>query len=201
MSTPSEEPRWLEPFSAILLGLAATLTAIAAYMSSVEGGDEDEARAGSIEETAKAYALTNIATQTRAADQAMFAAYAQSAFADTGEGLPEYLLGMMRPVLNEAVLAWTDTPDDGPDTPFEMAEYTVESEVEAEVARAAAEKHDAKAQAAAEKGDNYDKSTIYLALALFFAGIATTFRSRRYSGLLLSVSTIAVVVGAISAML
>jgi hypothetical protein len=197
-ATVTSEPRWLEPVSALLLGLAAVLTAVAAYLSSVQSGDEDEARARSIDANARAYSLTNAATQTRAADQAMFAAWAEAGFDESAVGLAEYLTTLMRPELQTAIAAWSETPDEGgPDTPFEMAEYVIPAELEADEARAEGAEQDDVAQAAAEKGDGYDKSTIYLALALFFAGIATTFRRRTYAGTLLAVSAVAVVVGAV----
>ena len=194
---PDSEPRWLEPVSAFLLGLGAVLTALAAYLSAVQAGDEDEARARSIEHNARSYALTNTATQVRAADQAMFAAWAEAGFTDNDE-LTEYLTTLMRPELNTALEAWAETDDDGPDTPFGMDQYSIAEEDEATEARAAAEKEDARAKTAADRGDGYDKSTIYLALGLFFAGIGTTFRRRSYAIGLLGVSALSLVVGTVT---
>ena len=193
---PDSEPRWLEPVSAFLLGLGAVLTALAAYLSAVQAGDEDEARARSIEHNARSYALTNTATQVRAADQAMFAAWAEAGFTDNDE-LTEYLTTMMRPELNTALEAWAETDDDGPDTPFGMDQYSIAEEDEATEARAAAEKEDARAKTAADRGDGYDKSTIYLALGLFFAGIGTTFRRRSYAAGLLAVSAASLAIGTV----
>ncbi len=193
---PDSEPRWLEPVSAFLLGLGAVLTALAAYLSAVQAGDEDEARARSIEHNARSYALTNTATQVRAADQAMFAAWAEAGFTDNDE-LTEYLTTLMRPELNTALEAWAETDDDGPDTPFGMDQYSIAEEDEATEARAAAEKEDARAKTAADRGDGYDKSTIYLALGLFFAGIGTTFRRRSYAAGLLAVSAASLAIGTV----
>ncbi len=197
MQNPAPESRLIEPVSAFLLGLGAVLTALAAYLSAVQAGDEDEARAKSIEHSARSFALTNTATQVRAADQAMFAAWAESGFGDTDD-LTEYLMTLMRPELVDAITTWGDTDDDGPDTPFEMAENPIAEEAEAADARTAAEAADARAQQAADKGDSYDKSTIYLALGLFFAGIGTTFRRRSYAIGLLGVSALSLVVGTVT---
>ena len=194
MSTSDSEPRWLEPASAFLLGLGAALTALAAYLSAVQAGDEDEARARSIEHNARSFALTNTATQVRAADQAMFAAWAEAGFADNDD-LTEYLTTLMRPEFNTALEAWAETDDDGPDTPFGMDEYVIAEADEAEQARAEAKAEDARAKTAADRGDGYDKSTIYLALGLFFAGIGTTFRRRSYAAGLLAISAVSIVIG------
>ena len=196
MTTAPSESR-LEPLSAFLLGLGAVLTALAAYLSATQAGDEDEARAKSIEHNARSFALTNTATQVRAADQAMFAAWAESGFTGSDD-LTEYLTTLMRPELVEAIGTWSETDDDGPETPFGMAEYSIAEEAEAAEALAAAESEDARAQEAADKGDGYDKSTIYLALGLFFAGIGTTFRRRTYSAGLLVVSAVSLAVGTIT---
>ena len=196
MSTSPSESR-LEPVSAFLLGLGAVLTALAAYLSAVQAGDEDEARAKSIEHNARSFALTNTATQVRAADQAMFAAWAESGFT-ASDDLTEYLMTLMRPELVEAINAWSETDEDGPETPFGMAEYSIAEEAEAAEALAAAESADARAQQAADQGDGYDKSTIYLALGLFFAGIGTTFRRRTYAAGLLAGSAVSLAVGTIT---
>lgn len=194
MSSPAATPtapRLLEPVTAALLGLAAVLTAVAAYLSGVQAGDEDAARARSIELNSRANALTNEATQVRAADSAMFAAWAEAGFGDN-EDLTDYLLTLMRPELRTAVEAWAESDAD---TPFEEPSYTIQAESDAEASFAEAAEHDADAQQAAEKGDGYDKSTIFLALALFFAGIASTFRSRRFAYGSLAVSTLALAAG------
>ena len=195
-SEPASEARWLEPLSALLLGLGAVLTALAAYLSAVQAGDEDEARACSIEHSSRSFALTNTATQVRAADQAMFAAWAEAGFTDN-EDLTEYLTTLMRPELNTALEAWADTDDDGPETPFGMDEYTIAEEDQAAHAHAEATAEDARAQSAADRGDGYDKSTIYLALGLFFAGIGTTFRRRSYAAGLLGVSAVSILIGTV----
>ena len=192
-SSAPTESRLLEPITATLLGLAAVLTAVAAYLSSVQGGDEDEARARAIATSSQGHSLTNEVTQIRAADQAMFAAWAEAGFGDNDD-LADYLLTLMRPELQAAADEWLESENL---TPFEEASYVIHAEADAEEAFAEADAHEAKAQKAADKGDGYDKSTIFLALALFFAGIATTFHSRRFAYGALVVSFAALAAGGV----
>lgn len=189
-----QEPRWLEPVSAVLLGLAAVLTALAAYLSAAQAGDEDQARAESIRHNAEANAFTNAATQIRAADQAMFAAWADAAYNDDDE-FSAYLMTLMRPELNTAIETWSDTGDDV-DTPFELDLYVIEEAEKAEESFQAMAAADKRAQIAADRGDTYDKSTVFLALSLFFGGVASLFSRRRYSGTMLAIGAVTLVIGA-----
>ncbi|MFS3128653.1 hypothetical protein ACLM5J_09630 [Nocardioides sp. Bht2] len=196
MSDNTEDSRLLEPITALVLGLAAVLTALAAYLSATQGGEEAEARAAAIKANSEANSAVNGSIQTYAADQAMFATWAESNYGENTE-LSEYLMTLMRPELKTAIEEWTADDSDA-ETPFEMASYVIEDDAFAEAAFADAEKQEAKAKEAADKGDAYDKAAIFLALALFFAGIATTFRRRIFSGALLGLGTISMVVGAVT---
>lgn len=196
MSDTTEDSRLLEPITALVLGLAAVLTALAAYLSAVQGGDEAEARAAAIKSNSEANSAVNGAIQTYAADQAMFATWAESNYGENAD-LSEYLMTLMRPELKTAIDEWSADESDA-ETPFEMASYVIEDDAIAEAGFAEAEKQEAKAEAAADKGDAYDKAAIFLALALFFAGIATTFRRKVYSGSLLALAGVSMVVGAVT---
>ena len=194
-STETTDSRFLEPLTAMVLGLAAVLTAVAAYLSSVQGGNEDEARADAIKYTAEANAATNAAIQTRAADQAMFASWSESSYSDNDD-FAEYLMTLMRPEPKVAIEALGTSENDAP-TPFELDDYVIADEQSATETFADADTAEKKAKVAADRGDAYDKSAIFLALALFFAGIATTFRRRLFATGLLAVGTVTLVIGAV----
>lgn len=188
-----EESNRLETWTAIVLGVAAVLTAVAAYFSAAQGGDEAEARATSIAANSEANSLVNSAIAIESADQAMFAKWAETSH-ENNEELTTYLLDLMRPELKDAILAWGDDAS-GAQSPLQLDSYVIAEDAQAEAAYDVRDKADAKAATAADKGDTYDKATVFLALSLFFAGIATTFRRRRLSTLLLGVAVVALVIG------
>lgn len=185
----------LETATAIVLGVAAVLTAVAAYFAAAQGGEEAEARAASIAANSEANSLVNSSIAIHSADQAMFAKWAESSQAEDSS-IADYLLELMRPELKTAVLEWADDSS-GALSPLELETYVIAEDAQAEVAYDERDAADVKAAAAAEKGDAYDKSTVFLALALFFAGIATTFRRRRLSVFLLGLGTVAMLIGGI----
>lgn len=184
-------------FAAILLGLAATLTAFSAYQAALRDG---EALAGYNEASAKLsdsnyfYAQGN---QTYATDQALFVEYATTAQANQLTAA-DYLRTLMRPELLEAVDWWTDDPeaitpfDEDPDNPYLIAEFA-----EAEALAAESQEANDRATEAGDIGDKFELSTVLLALTLFFAGIATLFRRRLVSWSLLGVALVSLVAGAV----
>lgn len=193
---PREGDSRMAIFAAILLGLAATLTAFSAYQSALQDG---EALAGYNEASAKLsdanyyYAQGN---QTFAADQALFVEFATAAQADQ-LAAADYMSTLMREELLAAVDWWQAdeeaiTPfDDDADNPYVIAEF-------AEAERLAAESQEAtdRATAAGDIGDKFELSTVLLALTLFFAGIATLFRRRLVCWSLLGVGLVSLVAGA-----
>lgn len=184
-------------FAAILLGLAATLTALAAYNAALSDG---ESLQGYTESTAALsdsnyfYAQGN---QTFAGDQNLFVQYA-SAAQSGDEELAAYLTTLMRPELDSAITWWQEsedasTPfDEFDENPYEIAEFA-----EAELKAQQSTKAFAAGSAADDRGDKFELATVLLALTLFFAGIATLFRRRPVSIALLGVGTVALVAGAI----
>lgn len=183
-------------FAAILLGLAATLTAFSAYQSALQDG---KALAGYNEASAKlsdANYYYSQGNQTFAADQALFVEFATAAQADQ-LAAADYMSTLMREELLAAVEWWQAdeeavTPfDDDADNPYVIAEF-------AEAERLAAESQDAtdRATEAGDVGDKFELSTVLLALTLFFAGIATLFRRRLVSWSLLGVGLVSLVGGA-----
>lgn len=183
--------------AAVLLGIAATLTALSAWQAALADGD---ALAGYTDSNAGLTAATflyNQGNQVRASDEAVFLEYA-AANTEGNTDLSDYLFELMRPELQAAVDWWNETDEsitpfeDAADNPYEVAEIAEGDEVIAE-----AEKRYDEGAAADEKGDEFELSTVLFALALFFGGIATLFRRRGLSVALLSMGALALIVGAV----
>jgi len=188
---------WLSIVAAVLLGVAATLTAFSAYQSGLRDGEVLDGYNKSSTALNDANYYYNQVNQTFAADQALFVQFAT--IAQTGPlEAANYITTLMRPELVDAVDWWQAdedaiTPfDDDPENPYFIAEID-----EAERLTAESEKAYDEATAAGDIGDKFELSTVLLALTLFFAGIATLFRRRAVAMSLLGVSTAALVVGGI----
>jgi len=183
--------------AAILLGLAATLTAIAAYNAAISDGESLQGYTESTSALSDSNYFYAQGNQTYAGDQNLFVQYA-SAAQSGDEDLAAYLTTLMRPELDAAISWWQEsedasTPfDEHDENPYEIAEF-VEAEAKAQESAAAF----AAGSAADERGDEFELATVLLALTLFFAGIATLFRRRSASIALLGVGGIALFAGAI----
>ncbi len=187
----------LQLIAAIILGLAATLTAVSAYKAALLDGD---ALSGYTESTAKlndANAFNAQGNSTEALDQQLFVQYA-SAAQSGNEEFADYLTTLMRPELVKAIDWWQGsedaaTPfDEADDNPYVVQDYEDRAELEEEAESAF------KAGAAAdEQGDKFELATVLLALTLFFAGVGTLFKRRPVSVGLLGISGVVLLAGAI----
>lgn len=181
--------------AAIILGLAAVLTAMAAYAASISGGDAANLRTDAGRTLADANFFYSQANQVSAGDQALFVAYATASQEDNLD-LAAYLTELMRPVMVKSIDWWIKT--DEADTPFDEIDsspYFLEDLQEANRLEAKAERQVARSQNKDELSSKFDLSTVLLALTLFFAGVATLFKRRVISWLMLGIGTITLVGG------
>jgi hypothetical protein len=183
--------------AAIVLGLAAVLTALGSYSSSLASGDAANLRTDAGRTLADANFFYSQANQVSAGDQALFIAYA-TANEQGNATLSQYLTTLMRAPMQESIDWWLETEDAV--TPFDDLDgnpYLLEDLADANALEAAAEDQVDRSQAADDKAAQFDLATVLLALTLFFAGIATLFRRRGISRLLLGVSVVTMVVGSV----
>lgn len=171
---------WLELVAALLLGIAGLLTAYAAYYGSLAGGDALQGYTKSSRTTADANGFYTDYGQTYAADQALFTQYqvlVQRGDQDTADVLKDNLFS---PELVTATDAWLAIPEgEGPPTPLDTDQYQIESLTSAQALTEQADAEFAEAAKIDDQGDNFDLASVYLAVALFFAGIATLFKVRK----------------------
>jgi len=198
VETPAERAEnRLSVWAAVFLGLAATLTAIAAYQAALKDG---EALAGYTRSTAaltEAGRLYGQATQTQVGDRQLFTEFAITVQDDNPASaqVATYLRTLMRPELDAAVDWWIDsdaaTPfEDGDGSPYAVAELEQAEERSAEAAAA----FDAASQAD-DDGDEFELAAVLLAITLFFGGIATLFSRYVISVSLLVISGLALLAG------
>lgn len=185
----------LQLLAAILLGIAATLTAVSAYQASLSDGKALDSYTKSNAALSDANYFYSQGNQTYAGDQQLFVQYATAG--QTGnEDLTSYLTTLMRPELADAVTWWQQDPDAL--TPFDESDanpYVIAEFDEADAKSAEAAKLYKAGATEGDRGDEFQLSTVLLALTLFFGGIATLFRRRATAVGLLGVSTIALAAG------
>jgi len=190
-----------ELIAAIILGLAATLTALAAYFGSMAGGDAANLRTDSGRTLADANFFYARETQTLAADQELFVAVI-AARTEGNVDLEAALIDLMSLRLEEAIAWWDEQDHEAVLSPFQQEEgnpYYAE-DPESDIAQAEALQADADAQVLEadekdEQADKFDLSTVLLALTLFFAGVATLFDKKSVVQGMLGVGVITLVAG------
>ena len=188
---------WRQVVAAILLGLAATFTALSAYEAALLDGEALLGYTNSTRTLSDANAFYAQGNVTTAMDQQLFITYA-TALREGDTDLADYLLTLMRPELREGITWWTDnkdavTPlDETDENPYEVEDFGEANDLETEAGR------DFKAGVKADnKGDKFELSTVLFALTLFFGGISTVFRRPSVSHALLGISGVTLVAGVV----
>lgn len=172
---------WIEIAAAALLGIAAVLTAYAAYNGALAGGDALKGYTQSSMTTADANGFYNDYAQTYAADQALFLQYRLLQLKGDDESADEIRSIMFSDELNVATEAWLAQPqdDNAMATPLDMPDYKVQALTDAEEMTTQADAEFAEAQKIDDMGDKFDLAAVFLAVSLFFAGMAALFKVRR----------------------
>ena len=181
----------LELLITIGLGLAAIVTALFVYLTDVHDDEADLAFSDGVAQVTEATGSYVTAAQLRASDEALFAEYAQLAYAGSlgdrfSGNAAEYLReGIMREELRAAVLWWSaETQKPGGakryPTPFveDNPEYTEPELAQAEQESATAAASFEKAQDEQKAGDTFIIADIIVASSLFFFGLAGVVSAR-----------------------
>jgi hypothetical protein len=219
MSTGGEArlDRRFELIEAILLSLAAVLTAWAGFQATKWSGEQANSYSEAAASRVNATQASDLANEERLADLVTFtewlaAAEREGLLLEGSDGTytpdPDQLSGFIyqrfRPEFAVAVDAWLETspwePTEDPTTPFQVPEYTSAAADDAERLEDEADRKAEDAREANDISDRYVLVTIMLASVLFFAGIGSkmdTFKARMVmlgvGGTLLVVSTVIVV--------
>jgi len=167
----------LELIAVILLGLAATATAWAAF----QGGQYDGQMLTAFTEAnlnlTDANAYYSEGTQTYIEDELIFLRYVEA----TVEGDDELAIYMRESLMSDQLVAaieWWETEGTEFDSPFveENPNYVIDSYVLADELAAATDEAFEAGEEANKTGDTYNLITVLLAAALFVLGIATSFK-------------------------
>lgn len=189
----------LELLVALLLGLAATVTAWAAFQGSQYDGQMLTAFTEANLSLSDANQLYSEGTQEWIQDEQLFFEYAK-AISENDEELAFYLReSLMRDELVAAIEWWEEQPGDEFLTPFveENPNWVIPAYVLADDLAEDTDDFFLDGEEANKTGDTYNLITVLLAASLFVLGIATTFRVLRMRMIVIAVGALILVVSSI----
>jgi len=191
--------RW-DALSAIVLALAAVLSAWAAYQSTLWSGDQAQAYAESAAARAQAARHASAASRQIQIDVATFLEWSAAKSAGNAQQA-SFLEARFRSEFQPAFQAWLATATTAgvvpPGTPFDRPEYQLAEQKAADDADAQAEQLMEEADRDNQVSDNFVLTAVIFASVLFVAGIASRFEQPRIKGGLAAVAAFLFVVGAI----
>ena len=191
---PSPSDRWegrLELIAVILLGLAATATAWAAFQGGQYDGQMLTAFTQANLSLSDANALYSEGTQTYIEDELIFLRYIEA----VEEGDDKFANFLRDSLMSDQLVAgieWWETDGDEFDTPFvdENPAYVIESYKQADELTEATDASFEEGKGANQTGDKYNLITVLLAASLFVVGIATSFKVLRVRAALIGIGAL-----------
>jgi len=183
----------IELCAAILLGLAATMTAYAAYRASIVGDGVLQGYSDANQSMQEGYDSLSAGDQASNFEQSLFLQYAVEFAAGNDDGAL-YLRETMGPEMLALVEVWENDPDDTIATPFE-GDYAEIDDLQSTLFYAegddlleTASVQRSDAEGADGQSDIFELSTVLVAITLFLAGIAALITVHKLSWALLGVS-------------
>jgi hypothetical protein len=171
----------LELVAALLLALAAISTAWATYQSSVWRGKQAKAQSASIATRVESTREASVANRQVQVDVALFIQWV-NAFARGEDELTTFYRNRFRDEFVPAFEAWVATrPRENPKaprSPFELPEYRLAANEEAEALEQQAADFGLVVAQDVERADSYMLAVVLFAIALFFAALSTRLTSR-----------------------
>jgi len=216
-ATAARLDRRFELLEAILLAVAAILTAWSAFEATKWGGVQADSYSRAGAARTESVGASTRAGQLSAVDVDTFTSWLSALGADERAGVESglgddgytplpgtesaFLYERFRPEFRTAFDAWLATsprtnPSAAP-TPFAMPEYRVAEAEQAAALEQQAEELSAVARQANQRGDNYVLMTIMFALVLVLVGIGTKMDTVKARTFLFALATVALLAAAV----
>lgn len=191
--------RFLEILAVMLLGLATVGTAWCGLQASLWNGDQGDLANASAAQRIESSRLFGLATQTLAYDATMVEGYSGAVLAGDERAQEFYRTSLIRPGLLPFLEKWQAQIQSGGQPPNLVTdqEYLDSLQGEYRTVDAEAEELAAQADEAGRAGDSYVLTTVILAIALFFAGVTSSFRYPIVRTALLTGSVLAIAAAAV----
>jgi hypothetical protein len=181
---------WVELVATILLSVATVATAWSAYQANRWNGEQAKAAARANATRIESTRASGVANRQVQIDVALFTQFID-AFAQEQTELANFYRTRFREEFKPAFEAWVATrPRTNPDaplSPFELPEYRLAANEEAERLEADADAFAAEARRNIQRSSNYILGVVLFASALFFAGMSTKLATPRLRVVLLGI--------------
>ena len=200
MSERFDRAWMVEVAAAVVISLAAALTSWVGFQAALWDGEQAAHYAEAGAARVKATSATTESGQLQTADLLMFQAWL-NASAQREPILQAFYRQRFRPEFAVAFEAWLKTEPltnpAAPGSPFAMPEYHSTRMAEARGLQKQADDLFAQGQKDNDVSDAFVRGTVLLAIALFFGGIAQTFRSTTIKGVLVGMAFVVCVISAL----
>ena len=172
---------WVELVATVLLSVATVATAWSAYQANRWNGEQAKAAARGNAARIESARASGVANRQVQIDVSLFTQFVD-AFVREETELADFYLDRFRAEFRPAFDAWAATrPRTNPDaplTPFELPEYRLAANEEAEELEATADAYAAESRRNIQRSSNYVLGVVLFTSALFFAGISTRLGTR-----------------------
>ena len=172
----SEAPGWIEWATVVLLSVTTIMAAWSAFQASKWSGLMSISFSQATTARIEAARLDGDANRRISVQVGVFSQWIQARATEETEQA-EYLVSVFPEPLATAFDAWLATDPannpEGPRTPFEMPQYQLPEQAEAQAADQRADAKFTEALANNQRGDNYTLLAVLFAAVLFFAALSS----------------------------
>jgi hypothetical protein len=197
--TDGKRRDWVEVIATVLLSVATVATAWSAYQANRWNGEQAKATSRGNAARIESTRASGVANRQVQIDVSLFTQFID-AFAQEQTELAEFYRARFRDEFKPAFEAWAATKPrtnpEAPLTPFELPQYKLAAQAEAEELEVTADAYAAEARRNIQRSSNYVLGVVLFASALFFAGMSTKLATPRLRVVLLAVGC-AVFLGAL----
>lgn len=167
--------RFVDVASVALISLAAVLTAACTYQSALWATQRTQLFNEANSHRLEAATAAGRSNAIEAIDVGLFVQYI-AAEKNGNASLGRFLLAHLRPAMRPAMHAWLAMPEDArPNSPFDLPEYRLATDVAAARETARAEEIFTQAQRAGDESDQFVRVTLTFATVSFLAAMSTKF--------------------------
>jgi hypothetical protein len=171
---------WIELAAAVILALATIVAAWSAYQATRWGGVQASSSRSAVEAKTEAAQATTVFGAQVQIDVQMWTLWLQQRADENDEGAA-FVEARFRDEFKPAFDSWLALVPAGevpPGTPFDMPQYQLANESEADRLNEEAEALATKSAEANQTGDNFVLTAVIMASVLFFAGVGTKLKGR-----------------------
>ena len=184
---------WVEVVATVLLSVATVATAWSAYQANRWNGEQAKATSRGNAARIESTRASGVANRQVQIDVSLFTQFID-AFAQEQTELADFYRARFRDEFKPAFEAWAATKPrtnpDAPLTPFELPQYRLAANEEAEELEATADAFAAEARRNIQRSSNYILGVVLFASSLFFAGMSTKLGTPRLRVVLLGLGCV-----------